>query len=231
MQIKKIRRELEEYKDGKIGDIGSKIGTGDATPAAEEKNESGTTNIGSAQADQKSLKEKLAVAQNGVDKYSRAADKLGSAEQKLQGAVQSLSFTQVSGMVGMMGPRRGRGMVGRRNNNFGHTMIEMGTVRKAQAAVQQAGADIRQAQQLVPQLPYVKDANVQQAMSGVMLNALLMPGFAGDVMQQAKVTRAKRDIQETLEQVVQSKQWCMKSVSAAQADAAQLTAEIGKMAL
>ena len=229
MQIKKIKRELAEYKDGKIEEVGGKIGSGDATSAEEEKKESSTAS-GSAQADEKSLKEKLAAAQNGVEKYSRAAEKLNSAEQKLQGAVKSLSITQVSGMVEMMGPGRGRGRFGRRND-FGHTMIEMGTVRKAQAAVQQAGAEIRQAQQLVPQLPYVKDANVQQAMSGVMLNALLMPGFAGDVMQQAKVTRAKRDIQETLDQVVQSKQWCMKSVSAAQADAAQLTAEMGKMAL
>ena len=224
MQIKKVKREHEEYKDGKTVDVVSKTGPGDATSAAKEEGSS------SAQADEKSVKEKLAAAQNGVDKYSRAAEKLGSAEQKLQGAAKSLTITQVSGMVEMMGPRRGRGRFGRRND-FGHTMIEMGTVRKAQAAVQQAGAEIRQAQQLVPQLPYVKDANVQQAMSGVMLNALLMPGFAGDVMQQAKVTRAKRDIQETLDQVVQSKQWCIRSASAAQADAAQLTAEMGKMAL
>lgn len=105
-------------------------------------------------------------------------------------------------------------------------MIEMGTVKKAQKALQEAGQDIQHAQQLVPAIPYIDPADLKAAMSGVMLNALLMPGVFGDMMQQAKVSKAKKDVERMTSQVSQAKTWCVNNGDAAKTEAAALQAAL-----
>mmetsp|Transcript_10954 Transcript_10954/g.21868 ORF Transcript_10954/g.21868 Transcript_10954/m.21868 type:complete len:155 (+) Transcript_10954:1133-1597(+) len=143
----------------------------------------------------------------------------------MQSAAGALTITQASGGLEMMQdirrPGRGRGFRGRRGD-FGHTMIEMGTVRKAQGALKEAGADIQRAMQLVPTIPHIKPATVQGAMSGVVLNALLMPGIAGDMMQQAKVKRAKDEITTMANECRQAQEWCKKSHMAAHTEATEV---------
>lgn len=175
--------------------------------------------------DVSALKDKLATAESAAQKYSGASDLLTSACKKLQSAAGALSITQASGGLEMMHdmrrPGRGRGIRGRRGD-FGHTMIEMATVRKAQGALKEGGADIQKAMQLVPTIPYIKPATVQGAMSGVVLNALLMPGLVGDVMQQVKVKKAKEDIAVMVQECTMAQQWCQKSHMAAHTEATEL---------
>jgi hypothetical protein len=181
-----------------------------------------------------SLQEKLAVAESGAQKYSTASDLLKSAGKNLQGAAGSLQITQMSGGMEMMGdimrPGRGRGPRGRRRD-FGHTMIEMATVKRAQKSIQEAGQMIQKAMSLVPAIPFIKPATVQGAMSGVVLNALLMPGIVGDVMQQAKVKKAKAEVMEMAKECQMAQDWCEKSYMAAHSETVQLqtTIQMNKM--
>lgn len=169
------------------------------------------------------LKKKLAIAESGAEKYSKASNLLTSAGKNLQGAAGSLQITQMSNGMEMMGDlmrpgrRGGRGIRGRRGD-MGHTMIEMATVKRAQRSIQEAGQMIQQAMTLVPTIPFIKPATVQGAMSGVVLNALLMPGIVGDLMQQAKVKQAKAEVLQMSKEVQMAQEWCQKSYMAAHSE-------------
>eukprot|EP00889_Picochlorum_renovo_P005525 jgi/Picre1/32555/NNA_007901.t1 len=210
LQIKKIKRELESRSSGAV-----------TKPSATVEQETKTPPID----DLSALREKLVTAESAAEKYSGATALLESACKKMQSAAGALTITQASGGLEMMQdirrPGRGRGFRGRRGD-FGHTMIEMGTVRKAQGALKEAGADIQRAMQLVPTIPHIKPATVQGAMSGVVLNALLMPGIAGDMMQQAKVKRAKDEITTMANECRQAQEWCKKSHMAAHTEATEV---------
>lgn len=175
--------------------------------------------------DMSALREKLTTAESAAQKYSGASTLLESACKKMQSAAGALRITQASGGLEMMQdmrrPGRGRGIRGRRGD-FGHTMLEMGTVKKAQGALKEAGADIQRAMQLVPTIPHIRPATVQGAMSGVVLNALLMPGMVGDVMQQAKVKKAKDEIAVMINECQQAQEWCQKSYMAAHTEATEV---------
>ena len=177
------------------------------------------------------LKEKLTVAETGAQKYSTASDLLTSAGKALQGAAGSLKMTQMSNGMEMMGDimrpgrRGGRGIRGRRGD-MGHTMIEMATVKRAQKSIQEAGQMIQKAMSLVPTIPFIKPATVQGAMSGVVLNALLMPGIVGDVMQQAKVKKAQAEVMQMAKECEMAQDWCQKSYMAAHSEAVQLQTTI-----
>lgn len=217
-QIKKIKREIEDLQSGG--------GTQAATAPVEAP--SGTA-AGKDSLD--ALKEKLATAEEGARKYSAASDLLTSAGKKLQGAAGSLQITQMSGGMEMMndmmrpGLRGGRGFRGRRND-FGHTMIEMATVKRAQKSIQEAGGEIQKAMTLVPTIPFIKPATVKGAMSGVVLNALLMPGFVGDIMQQAKVKQAKAEVMQMAKECQMAQEWCQKSYMAANSETVELKTTI-----
>ena len=110
-------------------------------------------------------------------------------------------------------------------------MIEMATVKRAQKSIQEAGQMIQKAMSLVPAIPFIKPATVQGAMSGVVLNALLMPGIVGDVMQQAKVKKAKAEVMEMAKECQMAQDWCEKSYMAAHSETVQLqtTIQMNKM--
>lgn len=215
--MKKIKRELDQIQS-KGTDSGSEPASGGA-PAP-----TGATK-GMEMAKRENLEEKLQAAESAAHKYSSASNLLTSACKKLQGAAGSLQMTQMSGGMEMMQdiirPGRGRGFRGRRGD-MGHTMIEMATVKKAQGALKEAGEDIQKAMVLVPTIPFIKPATVKGAMSGVVLNALLMPGLVGDMMQQAKVKKAKAEIQEMAKECQMAQEWCAKSHLAATNEVAEL---------
>ena len=56
-----------------------------------------------------------------------------------------------------------------------------------------------------------------------MFNALLAPGLVGDMVQNAKTRQAKAEVEEMRTQVVQALDWCNNNLTAAQAEAAQLS--------
>lgn len=171
--------------------------------------------------DLSALREKLATAESAAQKYSGASALLESAYKKMQSAAGALTVTQASGGVQMINRmRRPGGFRGRRS--LGHTVIEMGTVRRSQAILREAGADIQRAMQLVPTIPHIRPATAQGAMSGVVLNALLVPGIVGDVMQQAKVRRAKDEIITMANECRLAQEWCQKSYMAAHTEATEV---------
>ncbi len=89
----------------------------------------------------------------------------------------------------------------------------------------QAGRAISEARNVLPTLPNINPAHVQSAMSGTLLNAFLMPGLVGDVMQMSKVKRAQANLQEMLQETQAALAWCAKNQQAAQASAAALGAQ------
>lgn len=99
----------------------------------------------------------------------------------------------------------------------------MATIQKAKKQVQEAGQNIQAALQQLPNLPFIKPANVQQAMGGVLFNALLAPGIVGDMMQNAKVRQAQAQVSEMHVEVTQALDWCTNNMNAANAEAAQLS--------
>lgn len=208
--MKKIKRELDQIQSKGNGCGSEPASEGALAPAGAAQ--------GLEKPKKENLEEKLQAAESAAHKYSSASNLLTSACKKLQGAAGSLQITQMSGGVGMMSnvmrPGRGRGIRGRRGD-MGRTMIEMATVKKAQGALKEAGEDIQKAMALVPTIPFIKPATVKGAMSGVVLNALLMPGLVGDMMQQAKVKQAKAEIQEMAKECQMAQEWCAKSHLAA----------------
>ncbi len=236
LQVKKIKRELEARGAGcsqmMHSNTGNEEGGGGRGAGVDQGGgQKEETSAGSVE----EVKKKLELAERGVHQYSAASDKLQSAESKLQGSSKALSASQMSQVMETTGdmrrPMLGRGLVGRgrgiaRRGDFAHNMIEMGMVKKAQKSLKEAAIDIQAAQGIIPAIPYIEPAQVQQAMSGVILNALLMPGLAGDVMQMAKVKKAKAQVDEMTSKVHQAKVWCTKNMTAAQAEVAQLQAMV-----
>lgn len=223
IQIKKIKKEIEQLETG--GASEPEKAPASATPAAAvsaPENEKDSI---------EKLKEKLAVAESGAQKYMNASELLTSAGKKLQGAAGSLQITQMSGGMEMMndmmrpGLRGGRGFRGRRND-MGHTMIEMATVKRAQRSIQEAGGEIQRAMTLVPTIPFIKPATVKGAMSGVVLNALLMPGIIGDIRQQVKVKQAKAEVMQMAKECQMAQEWCQKSYMAANSETIELKTTI-----
>lgn len=155
--------------------------------------------------------------QRGTVSYSTAQQHLRRAEQELGSALKSLTVTQISGATetiqdmrigmrggGVFGRNRGVGRQMDRRNDFGHNMIDTVTISKANNLMKAAAGEISQAKQHVPQLPFIQSANVSQAMGGVFFSALLAPGLIGDMMQNAKVNKAKAQVQEMANQVKQA---------------------------
>jgi len=181
------------------------------------------------------LQQRLTHVQGGAQSYSQAQQYLRRAEEQLRSAKSALTVTRVSGATetiqdvrigahggGLLGPRRHQGRAMDRHNDFGHNMVEMGTVHKAKASVKGAAEQIQLAQKVLPNLPFIKPANVQSAMGGVMFNALLAPGLVGDMMQNAKVKQALAQVSEMHLEVTQAMDWCTNNMTAAQAEAAQI---------
>ena len=92
--------------------------------------------------------------------------------------------------------------------------------------MQDGAREIQMAQQILPNLPGIQSANVSQAMGGVFFNALLAPGLIGDMMQRAKVNKAKDQVTEMRQQVIQALDWCNNNMNAAQAEAAQISGQL-----
>lgn len=191
-----------------------------------------------------SLTAKAAEAQRGAQAYSQAAQYLKSAEAKLGSAQKSLGITQISNVTeGLQDVRLGDGRIGAggmlRGNHLGagrvgvmdrrfergqdrrHDAVEIATVHRAKKQVQEAGAEIQKATQLVPQLPFIQPANVKGAMTAVMFDAVFGQGLVGNVIEGAKLHSAKKQIQAMQGEVVQALQWCTQSAAAAQNEAAQ----------
>lgn len=179
------------------------------------------------------LQAEAAEAQRSAQAFATAQQYLRRAEEELQRAVKSLGVAKFSGATetiqdvrigarggGLFGRNRGAGHAMDRRNDFGHNMIEMGTVNKANAMVKEAAVNISHAKQAVPQLPFIQPARVQQAMSGVMLNVFFQ-GVMGDIMQQNKIKRAQAEVQEMHNEVVQALDWCNNNLNAAQMKAQQ----------
>lgn len=214
-----------------------------AAPAAAAP-ASGDGRSASNQGEITQLQARLAEVQGGAQRYAQGQQQLRRAEELLKSAKGSLTITQVSGgteMIqdmrigmrggGMFGPRRGVGRAMDRRNDLGHNVVEMATIQKASKAVKEAGVAMQAARQVLPNLPYIQPANVQAAMGGVMFNALLAPGLIGDMMQNAKVRKAKDEVNEMHVQVVQALDWCTNNMQAAQSEAAQINASLqAKMA-
>ncbi|KAH7621643.1 hypothetical protein Ndes2526B_g02455 [Nannochloris sp. 'desiccata'] len=177
--------------------------------------------------------------QRGTVSYSTAQQHLRRAEQELGSALKSLTVTQISGATetiqdmrigmrggGVFGRNRGVGRQMDRRNDFGHNMIDTITISKANNLMKAAAGEISQAKQHVPQLPFIQSANVSQAMGGVFFSALLAPGLIGDMMQNAKVNKAKAQVQEMANQVKQALDWCGNNMNAANAEMAQLNGSL-----
>ena len=99
-------------------------------------------------------------------------------------------------------------------------------MHKAKKHVQDAGAEIEKARQIVPQLPFIQPASVKGASTAVMFDAVLGQGLMGNMIQGAKTKEAQRDIEHMKGEVMQALQWCMKSAAAAQNEASQLQGAI-----
>ena len=196
---------------------------------------SGTDRATALQAEVTQLQTKSAEVQRGAQAYAAGQQYLRRAEAELKSAAGSLTVTQGSGATeamqdlrmgprggGLFGPRRGIGRPLDRRNDMAHNVIEVATIQKANKHMKEAAQNIQQARQQLPNLPFIQPANVQQAMGGVFFNALLAPGLIGDVMQQAKVNKAKSDVQQMQKQVTQALDWCTNSMNAAQAEASQV---------
>ena len=184
------------------------------------------------------LAAKAAAAQGHAATYGQAALLLRRAEENLRSASNALKINQVSGATEMMqdvrigarggglfGRHRGVGRQADRSNDFGHNMVEMATARRASTQVQEAGRAIAEARNALPTLPDINPAHVQSAMSGTLLNAFLMPGVLGDVMQMSKVKRAQANLQEMLQETAAALAWAANNQQAAQASAAALGAQ------
>lgn len=191
-----------------------------------------------------SLTAKAAEAQRGAQAYSGAAQLLKSAAAKLGSAQKCLGVTQISNVTeGMQDVRLGDGRIGaggmlrgnhlgagrvgvvdrrfERRQDRGHDAVEIATVHRAKKQVQEAGAEIERARQLVPQLPFIQPANVKGAQTAVMFDAVFGQGLVGNVVEGAKLHSAKKQIQAMQAEVMQALEWCSKSAAAAQNEAAQ----------
>jgi hypothetical protein len=239
LQVKKIRRELQDFGVGATAGTGSGVGgqqqpasvdTPTPVAAAPEPAASGGGDKAAAlSAEIAQLESRANEVQSGAQAYAAGQQYLRKAEAQLKSASGSLTVTQVSGATNMLQDiRRPGGAVGfrrgplERRNDFAHNVIEIGTVHKANAMMKEAAQNIEAARRHLPNLPFIKPANIKQAMSGVFFNALLAPGLVGDVMQNAAVRKSKAQVQEMLQEVVQALDWCTNNMTAAQAEAAQI---------
>jgi hypothetical protein len=106
-----------------------------------------------------------------------------------------------------------------------HNAVEMATARKAQTQVKAAGEEIAAAQAALPTIPFIKAADVKAAMTGVMLNAFLMPGLVGDVMQIAKTKKCQAELEAMLKDTQQALAWATNNQHGAAVAAAALGAQ------
>lgn len=240
LQVKKIRRELQDFGVGAAvgGFAGAAVSSGQpqapasepAPPSAPEPAaKDGGDKAAALSAEIAQLESRANEVQSGAQAYAAGQQYLRKAEAQLKSASGSLTITQVSGATNMLQDMRrpGRGVGFRRGpierrSNFTHNAIEIGTVHKANAMMKEAAQNIEAARRHLPNLPFIKPANIKQAMSGVFFNALLAPGLVGDVMQNAAVKKSKGQVQEMLQEVVQALDWCTNNMTAAQAEAAQI---------
>lgn len=249
LQMKKIRREVE----ARGGTVASAPAPASAAPApaafpvapapaaAAVPNQQNTAAGAPAgpNAELAQLQERAALVTRSTQQYAAAQGYLTKAEADCKSAIGSLKVTQFSGAtetlqdvrlgMGPGGRRRGMGRGLDRRNDFAHNMIEMATINKASARMKDAAQQIMAAKQQLPNLPYIQMGNVQQAMGGVFFNALLAPGLFGDMMQNAKVRKAKDSANQMHQEVVQALQWCVNNMNAAQMEAAQLNSRISQL--
>ena len=244
MQIKKIKRELEKAAvDGK-----NQPAPPSATPSQirsstdtvqKDSSSAAPSAVPPGQGEMQMMQERLRVVESGIQSYATGQQQLRRADDNLQTAAKSLKVSQVSQGIetfqdmrigihggGRFGARPVRGRALDRRNDVGHNLIEMGTIHRANAQVKEAARSIEEARRVLPNLPFVKPAQVQKAMSGAIFNALLAPGVVGDVIQMSRVKKASADIMEMHATVVQAVDWCTQNMSAAQTEAAQLRSSI-----
>jgi hypothetical protein len=235
LQVKKIRRELQDFGVGATVPAGGQqqpasVDIPAPVAAAPQPAASGGGDKAAAlSAEIAQLESRANEVQSGAQAYAAGQQYLRKAEAQLKSASGSLTVTQVSGATNMLQDirRPGRAVGFRRGplerrNDFAHNVIEIGTVHKANAMMKEAAQNIEAARRHLPNLPFIKPANIKQAMSGVFFNALLAPGLVGDVMQNAAVRKSKAQVQEMLQEVVQALDWCTNNMTAAQAEAAQI---------
>lgn len=226
-QVKKIKRELEKISKGE---------TALPAPAAAPKQVPQPVPKETKKDDHnKQAEERIKVVESGIQSYTVGQQHLRSAEDDLKSAAKSLKISQATQGIetmqdmriaarggGRFGPFRAQGRRMDHRNDFGHNMIEMGTIRRASAKVKEAAQSIEVARRALPNLPFIQTAQVQKAMSGAFFNALLAPGLVGDMMQMQKVKQTQADIMAMHATVVQAINWCTENISAAQAELSQL---------
>jgi len=234
LQTKKIRKELQAYGIHVGGDApaapaaaapvpeASVAASAPSAPEAAPRDAAapvptGVDKAAQLQSEIAQMSARAGEVQRGTVAYSTAQQHLRRAEQELGSALKSLTVTQISGAAetiqdarigmrggGVFGRNRAAGRRMDRRNDFGHNMVDTVTISKANNLMKAAAGEISQAKQHVPQLPYIQMANVSQAMGGVFFSALLAPGLIGDMMQNAKVNKAKAQVQEMSQQVKQA---------------------------
>lgn len=166
------------------------------------------------------LRGQEAKAQQTASIYGRAQGLMQGAAQKIEGALQALGRTQMSGMM-QMGMGVGRPLRGRHGPmNLMMDMGQMMSVRQANEMVQSAARDITAARGVLPTMPSIDEALLKSATMGIFQN-VLFGGVMSDMMQIAMVKRSTEEVKRMMGQVKQVLGWIGSNLAAFQGQAAQ----------
>ena len=101
-------------------------------------------------------------------------------------------------------------------------------IQRSNEAIKSAAADVTAARQILPAMPFTKEAALQAAQMGVFLS--MMGGMGADMMQAMMIRKSMDNVREMEGQVKECATWVQRNLDAFTMEATRMRAEAGAKA-